>query len=66
MCNWMSLIIVSVCKYVVITCQCEVFSSSVLVVGCLRFKSCKTEAEILCNICKIFRHNERSDLENYY
>jgi len=49
-CNLMSLIIVSICDYVVITSQCGVFSSSVLVVGCLRLKRWKTEAEILCNI----------------
>jgi hypothetical protein len=63
--NLMSLIIVSFCKYV-ITSQFGVFSYSVLVVGRLRLKRCKTETEILCNLCKNFRHNERSDLENYY
>jgi len=62
----MSFLIVSICEYVVIRGQCGVFSSSVLVVGCLRFKRWKTEAEILCNMCKMFRNNERSDLEKYY
>jgi len=47
---YVSLIIVSICEYVVITSQCGVFSYSVLVVGCLRFKKWKTEAELLCNI----------------
>ena len=39
MCKLMSPVIVSICELVVITSQCGEFSSSVLVVSCLRFKS---------------------------